>query len=174
MAITALRLIQASQIDRSSLGDIVPSTLSDDAAQAALIDWVEENPLAIAVAEVAVPFQKVTGYVSVPSFVNGRFPHVPDDERTLAIQSFQALWDGAVLSYGRSELNKVIDSNSETYDKDSDQDRIQGNQRLQKLLDGASSMIANQGQPVPLPSDSGSGSQTWDAVSCSVRIRNVW
>jgi hypothetical protein len=103
----------------------------------------------------------------VDDFIDQRFPFVLDDVRAGWKVKGNALYDGAVLSYGRSEINKSINSASETYDKDSDQDRIQGNQRLQKLIDWATALIETQGQ--------GDASQEVTLNnSSSAQVKAVW
>lgn len=166
MAITVERLHQASQLEPADLGEeIIDPDLSESAQHAAMLVWLD-GVLQIADAEVSVPLLKITGYDTVAGFINGRFPLVSVETRNGWISKGNALYDGAVLSYGRSEINKCINSNSEHYDKDSDQDRIQGNQRLQKLLDWAQILIETGG--------SGSGGNNGSAIngfSQTVRVR---
>lgn len=148
--------------------DIVdPSTDFED-QKLAVFAWLDVNVLPIADAEVSVPLLRVTGLDSVADFVNS-FTAVAQAQRDAWILKGASLYDGAVLSYGRSEINKTIDSNAEGYDKDSDQDRIQGNQRLAKMLEWATALIA---------SNSTTGNSSDDVssapVSQSVRVRAVW
>lgn len=147
MAITAERLLQASQLEPSDLGEEIVSPDDDATTQmAAALAWLTANVLPIADAEVSVPFLKVTGYDTIAGFIDGRFADVESETRAGWIAKGDALYDGAVLSYGRSEINKSINSSSDVYDRDSDQDRIQGNQRLEKLLEFASALIETSGQ----------------------------
>jgi hypothetical protein len=171
MAITAERLYQAAQLEPGDLGEgVVDPELSDEAQKLAALDWLSENVLPIADAEVSVPLLKVCGYDTVTGFINGRFSSVLEATRTGWIAKGNALYDGAVLSYGRSEINKSIDSNDQSYDRDSDQDRIQGNQRLEKLLDWASALIESEG--------AGSGADgapsLGELYSQSVRVTKKW
>jgi hypothetical protein len=171
MAITAERLYQAAQLEPGDLGeDVVSPELGDEAQKQAALDWLTENVLPIADAEVSVPFLKVCGYDTIAGFINGRFSSVLEATRTGWIAKGNALYDGAVLSYGRSEINKSIDSNDQSYDRDSDQDRIQGNQRLEKLLDWASALIESE--------SAGSGAdgipRLEDLHSQSVRVTKKW
>lgn len=172
MAITAERLYQASQIEPSDLGEAIVSPDDDDATQLAeALSWLSDNVLPIADAEVSVPFLKVCGYDTVAGFVNGRFAAVLEATRTGWIAKGSALYDGAVLSYGRSEINKSINSNDQSYDRDSDQDRIQGNQRLEKLLEWASVLIESEGAGSGADGDvPGLGS----LFSQSVRVVKKW
>jgi hypothetical protein len=170
MAITAERLFQASQIEPADLGeDVVDPELSDEAQKQAALDWLTEKVLPIADSEVSVPLLKVSGHDSIAGFINGRFTSVSQVAREGWIAKGNALYDGAVLSYGRSEINKSINSNDQSYDRDSDQDRIQGNQRLQKLLDWASALIETNaaGDAVGIP-------RLQDLHSQSVRVVKKW
>jgi hypothetical protein len=171
MAITAERLFQAAQLEPGDLGeDVVSPELGDEAQKQATLDWLTENVLPIADAEVSVPLLKVCGYDTVAGFINERFASVLQATRDGWIAKGNALYDGAVLSYGRSEINKSIDSNDQSYDRDSDQDRIQGNQRLEKLLDWASALIKSEG--------AGSGADgapsLGELYSQSVRVTKKW
>ena len=167
MAITVERLHQASQIEPADLGEeIVDPEISDAAQHAAMLAWLDENVLQVADSEVSVPLMKVTGYDDVAGFINGRFPDLAEVTREQWIAKGNALYDGAVLSYGRSEINKCINSNSEAYDKDSDQDRIHGNQRLQKLLDWAQILIETGGS-----GSSGNNGSVINAYTQTVRVR---
>lgn len=143
--VTALSLYQASQLEPAALGeDIIDIDDTDADQRSAAIDWVDSAILPGADSEVSVPFLRATGYDNVADFINLVFPSVASLTRTGWIAKGQALYDFAVTSYGRSEINKCINSNSKTYDDDSDQDRIQGNQRLQKLIDWALALIETQ------------------------------
>lgn len=131
--ITAQRLIAAAQIKPVDLGIYLADSPSfadatreeiDAAEQFALVQKVETEILPGAISEVRVPVFEAAS--------------LGFEEGTTALigagDDFNLLFDLAVLSYGRSEINKQIDSNSKTYDADSDQDRIQGNDRLKKLI----------------------------------------
>lgn len=145
--ITPEILYQAAQIEPASLGEDIINPEDDESTQRTnAIAWIGTNVLPGADAEVSVPFLKVTGYDNVKDFVNGAFPKVAQDVRNGWISKGEALYDAAVKSYGRSEINKCINSMSETYDRDSDQDRIQGNQRLEKLLEWSTVLLQTQGQ----------------------------
>lgn len=151
MSVTPERLLQASQLAPDMLGaDAVdPDATAEEQKQAAL-DWLRDNVLPLADAEVAVPLLEATGYDTVADFVNGRFPdssNIAQATRDKWIAKGESLYDAAVLSYARSEVNKSIASSAEEYDRDSDQDRIQGNQRLEKLLTWARTLIATGGMP---------------------------
>lgn len=146
MAITAENLYQASQLEPADLGeDIINVDDSDADQRAAAIAWIDANVLPIADSEVSVPLLKATGYDNVTAFINGAFPLADSIIRADWIVKGEALYGGAVTSYGRSEINKCINSTSKTYDQDSDQDRIQGNQRLQKLIAWVMALIETQG-----------------------------
>lgn len=166
MAITVERLHQASQLEPADLGEeIVDPDLSGSAQHAAMLDWLD-GVLQLADSEVSVPLMETTGYEDVDGFINGRFPLVAVETRNAWISKGNALYDGAVLSYGRSEISKCINSSDANYDKDSDQDRIQGNQRLQKLLKWAQVLIETGGS-----GSSGNNGSTVNAFSQTVRVR---
>lgn len=136
MALTAEQLYQASQLEPADLGeDVVSPELDNEEAKAAMLAWITANVLPGANAEVSVPFRRASGYGTVAEFIAARFPEKTENEQAALTTEGVTLWDFAVRSYGRSEINKSINSSSETYDRDSDQDRIQGNQRLEKLLE---------------------------------------
>ena len=170
MAITAENLYQISQIEPASLGEEIINPEDDDSTQRVnAITWIGANILPGADSEVSIPLLKATGYDSVAGFINGRFADVDGDIRSGWITKGEALYDAAVKSYGRSEINKCINSTSEIYDKDSDQDRIQGNQRLEKLIQWALILIETEGE--------GSGINTSPYVgltSVGVPTKVVW
>lgn len=146
MSVDAERLCQQSNLEPTDLDESIISPDDDAATQlAAMNAWVDANILPIADGEVSVPLLEATGYDTVDDFIDQRFPAVSSTVRTGWKTKGNALYDGAVLSYGRSEINKSINSMSTEYDKDSDQDRIQGNQRLQKLINWATALIQTQG-----------------------------
>jgi len=146
MAITAERLCQQSNLEPTDLDESIidPDDNASD-QQLAMLEWIDANVLSIADGEVSVPLLETTGYDTVDDFIDQRFPKVSIVVRTGWKTKGNALYDGAVLSYGRSEINKCVNSTADEYDKDSDQDRIQGNQRLQKLIEWAMTLIKTQG-----------------------------
>jgi len=168
MTVTAERLCQQSNLEPTDLDESIVSPDDDESGQLAAMEaWVEENVLPIADGEVSVPLLKATGFDTVDDFIDQRFSSVSDDVRTGWKEKGNALYDGAVISYGRSEINKCINSTSDEYDKDSDQDRIQGNQRLQKLVEWATTLIETQGQ--------GDASQEVTLNnSSSAQVKAVW
>lgn len=147
MPINALELWNASTLEPADLGSIVNEEgeliigldATDAEQSAAAVAWVATKILPIATAEVGVPVRNALGdYLMILDDVGltakfGAFA-----------QEIIPLWNGAQICYGCSELNKRVDSNNVAYDKDSDQDRIQGNQRLQKLLDALRSWKLTQ------------------------------
>lgn len=138
MAITAEDLYRQSEVRPSDFGkDIVPPRGTEDEKRALAVDHIEKKVLPLAIAEVEVPYLKASGGYSIPlpdAIVLARYPKM-NPAGILSINAqLASLYDAAVLSYGRSEINKQINTNAAEYDKDSDQDRIQGNQRLEKLL----------------------------------------
>lgn len=146
MPVTAERLCQQSNLEPRDLDESIIDVDATDADQkTAMIAWVNLNVLPIADGEVSIPLLKATGYDTVDGFIDNRFPTVDNTIRSGWKLKGDALYDGAVLSYGRSEINKCINSTSDEYDKDSDQDRIQGNQRLEKLIMWANALIATNG-----------------------------
>lgn len=141
MALTAEQLFKAGNLGPSFFGIEIVDPMADDGDQKAqALAYIESDVLPGARAEVSVPFRLKTGHSNVREFIETRYPQMLSSSRESLIGEGEALYDAACKSYGRSELNKMVDSNAESYDKDSDQDRIQGNQRLQKLLDWAASI----------------------------------
>lgn len=146
MSVSAERLCQQSNLEPTDLDESIINPDDDASIQlAAMIAWVDANVLPIADGEVSVPLLETTGYDTVDDFIDQRFASISSTVRSGWKTKGNALYDGAVLSYGRSEINKSINSTSSTYDQDSDQDRIQGNQRLQKLINWATTLIQTQG-----------------------------
>jgi hypothetical protein len=139
----ALDLYQASQIEPGHLGpEIVKPDLDPDVQRAVALDYIATKVLPGALSEVSIPFRKATRYGDVKSFIAGAFPTMSEADQLVLVAEGEALYISAATSFGRSELNKRISSNAAAYDTDSDQDRIQGNQRLAKLLEWASDIIA--------------------------------
>lgn len=131
MPLTAQQLYKAGQLKPSSFGDHVDPNADDEEQIEQAIQFIEEEVLELSESEVSVPVSTAL-----------KLPDAPlDNDSLLSIfgavsgKRVIALWNAAQTSYGRSELNKRVNSNNDEYDEDSDQDRIQGNQRLQKLLD---------------------------------------
>lgn len=145
MALTAEQLYKAAQLEPSSFGArIVDPQLSESEQEAVAVSYISTDVLPGAKAEVSVPFRQRTGANNVRAFLEARFTTLDLTTREELISEGEALFDAAVKSYGRSELNKIVASNAAEYDKDSDQDRIQGNQRLAKLLEWAGTCVVEE------------------------------
>jgi hypothetical protein len=170
--LSAQQLYQAAALDPSALGpDIVNPDLDDDSQRAAVIAFLESDVLPVALSEVSVPFMRASGFPDVTAFIDAKFSDKTEEQRGVLAAPGVALYDAAAKSYGRSELDKLVDSNAQSYDRDSDQNRIQGNQRLEKLL-GWVGMILDLAQGDE-PGDSESGVDDVP-VSGSARITPVW
>lgn len=166
MALTASQLYNAAALEPTQLDeDIVSPSLNDAAKKAAAIDYLESDVLPGALAEVAIPLRHATGYGSITALIAGTYPDATAEVQAALVAEGEPLFDAAVKSYGRSEINKLIDSNDASYDRDSDQDRIQGNQRLEKLLQWAALMVAGDGA---------SGSASNDNESIGVDVEVGW
>jgi hypothetical protein len=145
MAVTAEGLYLAASLDPTQFDEDIISPELDEAGQkAALIAHINTSILPGAKSEVSIPFRRVTGYGMVADFVNNhtRFALLSSDEKSALIAEGEPLYDLAVVSYGRSELEKQVDTDAAEYDKDSAENRVQGNNRLQKLLDWATDVIS--------------------------------
>jgi hypothetical protein len=165
--LTAAALYKAASLDPAQFGpEIVDLESAADEQRQQVLDYIDSDILPGAKSEVSVPFREATGYGTVAEFVNVRFPSLSATAREELLTEGEALYDAAVKSYARSELNKVVDTDSEAYDKDSDQDRIQGNQRLAKLITWA--------QTVENSTSSTGVEESTIPVSTSVRVRRVW
>jgi len=171
MAITALELIEAAQVTPAELGSKINPKGSPEQQQAAMVVWLDNNVLSLARSEVTVPLLETAGSTSWSTFIDTRFPQVPDAARTQWKAEGEELFDAAHLSYSRSEYNKQVKSSSDEYDKDSDQDRIQGNQRLAKLLSLATTLIKTGGQPGVMPPTPATEAEQSGSVSVRVRRR---
>lgn len=132
MPLTARQFYDAATISSSDFGvDVVAPELDEEGQLNAALAYIDSEVIPGARSEISIPFRNALG----------EYREKLDDDSLRYIfgeasyQEVIRLWNLAEISYGRSELNKRIDSNATEYDKDSDQDRIQGNQRLQKLLD---------------------------------------
>jgi hypothetical protein len=135
--ITAQYLVDAVQLTPDMFGSIIDSELSEDEQVAQLLEHVQSNILEGAQSEVDAPLMQATGGYSVPlpdEVIERRFPALSEAQREAINATATRLYDLAMVSYARSEMNKQVASNAEAYDRDSDQDRIQGNQRLEKLI----------------------------------------
>jgi hypothetical protein len=130
MPLTAQAVYNAAQLTPSFFGSAVDVDATEEDQLAQALSYIETEVLPGARAEISLPVRRALGNMTSPL----------DDAGLEALfgvvaPEVKALWDAAETSYARSELNKRVSSNSTNYDQDSDQDRIQGNQRLQKLLD---------------------------------------
>jgi hypothetical protein len=141
--LTPLQLFNATTLEPEDFGaEVVSPDLDEEGKLQAALDYIEVNVLPGARSEVMLPFRKAMN----------DFTTQIDEDSLLGIfgpstyEEIIALWDAAEISYGRSELNKRIDSNADSYDKDSDQDRLQGNNRLEKLVDYVLGWKAEQTQ----------------------------
>ncbi len=167
MALDANSIYKAASLDPAQFGaEIVDPESEADEQRQQVLDYIDSDVLPGAKSEVSVPFREVTGYGTIADFAAARFADLGDSARNALIAEGEALYDTAVKSYARSELNKTIDTDAEAYDKDSDQDRIQGNQRLEKLLVWARTVMK---------SDSSTGEEESRIPrSVSVRVRRTW
>lgn len=148
MPLSALQLYKAAQLEPADFGGEVVDPDATDAEQLAqALAYLESEGeagassiLTSSFAEVSLPVRKLLGNYTSPLTNEGLstlFGEILGPEVI-------SLWDAAQTSFGRSELNKRVDSNSSSFDKDSDQDRIQGNQRLKSLLDFLTGWLAAQ------------------------------
>lgn len=154
--ITAEQLYKQANINPTDFGEeIVPATVTNPSQQRDLaIAHIEALILPGAVSEVSVPLMMVSRGSDLPLPLEDIVARYPDLEGDVDAQnainaSMQTLYDEAVTSYARSEINKQVSTNTKSYDEDSDQDRKQGDAKLQKLLDLVVSILA--GTPDILP-----------------------
>lgn len=167
--LTARQLYDAAQLEPADFGSVVDPDANEEEQLQQALDYLESDAVAessilnSSFSEVSLPVREVLGnYTS--SFSNVEIRKIFGDHLGLEVIS---LWDAAQTSFGRSELNKRVDSSSKSNDEDSDQDRIQGNQRLKKLLDFLTRWKMAQTPPVPQASLS-------DYRSGSVRVVGRW
>lgn len=170
MAVSAERLYQASQLHPSMLGeDIIDRDADEEAQREAAIAWIESTILDGADAEVSIPLDTISGYDTLEELVAAALPTATSEARARRVLKGEKLYDLAVLSYARSEINKSIASNAPSYDKDADQDRIQGNDRLKKLLAWAEMLGARAEE-----AGAGGVADTSAPRSISRRVRSVF
>ncbi|BCM88730.1 hypothetical protein IAD21_00572 [Abditibacteriota bacterium] len=140
MPLSAQQLADAASFSPDFFSaDVIDPSLTEDEQKAQLLDYISSEVLPLANGEVEIPVRKALG----------DFTSALDNDGLTAMfgnvgSSVIALWDAAETSYGRSELNKRVNSDNAQRDTDSDQDRIQGNQRLQKLLEFVATWVALQ------------------------------
>ncbi len=144
--VSALDLFQAATLDPAVFGvDVVSPDLDEAGQLAAALEYVERKVLPGTAAAVALPVRKALGNFSVtftPTAIYKLFGTMAGDE-------VMAQWRDTEISFGRSELNKRLDTNAKEYDADSDQDRIQGNQRLKTLIDYVTAWRENELKGMP-------------------------
>ena len=182
MALTAEQLYNACQIVPNALGEaIVDPNASDNDQKAAAIAYIASDVLPGAISEVSVGLRSASGKGTIADFIACRFADSSSEEAIALTTEGEALFDAAAKSYGRAEVNKVINTDRREYDEDSDQDRKQGDAKLKKLLDWVSMVIANtNGNPLECPDgDGGSGNDPTEQFvgrmqSYNAPVKAVW
>lgn len=143
--ITAEDLFKQANISPTDFGvDIVPPGTEDELARVFAIEHIDELILPGAVGDVSVPFAQAANGYDLPlplEVVMARYPRFTQNNVDAYNDQLQALYDAAVVSYARSEINKQVASNSGTYDQDADQDRKIGDQKLAKLIESVSDIV---------------------------------
>jgi hypothetical protein len=151
MAVTAEQLWDASGLQPAHLGEEIVDPSADDAAQKQqALDYLTASVLPVAKSEVSVPFFKASNGYDVPlpdDLLLQRYPRLTSDQRAKIGEELSTLYDGAVLSFGRSELSKRIASDANEYDEDSDEDRKTARDQLRKLLDLMNDIIVGINDP---------------------------
>jgi len=144
MPLSAREVYDAAQLTPAFFGTAIDFSGMPQEQEAQALAYIKTEVLPGAEAEVSVPVREVLVNFSVA---------LDDDGITLIFGTVAVevlkLWNFAVLSFARSELNKRVASSLAEYDKDSDQDRIQGNQRLQKLIAFVQTWRDHQTRPTP-------------------------
>ncbi|RYX83966.1 hypothetical protein EON83_12575 [bacterium] len=139
MPIDAFQMYTAAQFTPDFYGSAIGDAPTEAEQIAQAVAFIDLEVLPLANSEVEVPVRKALKDMVSPldnAGITTLFGHMAP--------SVIKLWDAAQTSYGRSELNKRVKSDNEERDKDSDQDRIQGNDRLKKLLDFVVEWVALQ------------------------------
>ena len=134
-----------------------------------------------AIAEVSVALRGASGKGSIADFIACRYADATSGEVTALTTEGEALFDAVAKSYGRAEVNKIINTDRREYDEDSDQDRKQGDAKLKKLISWVEMVIKNtNGNPLECPDgDAGSGNDPTERFvgrmqSYRVPVKAAW
>lgn len=182
MALTAEQLYNACQIEPNSLGTkIIDPDDTESEQLAAAIAYVGSDVLPGAIAEVSVALRGASGKGTIADFIECRYSDADSAESTALVTEGEALFDAVVKSYGRAEVNKVVNTDRREYDEDSDQDRKQGDAKLKKMISWVSMVIDNtNGNPLECgDGDNGTGNDPTERFvgrmeSYRVPVRAVW
>ena len=110
----ATSLYKAASLDPAQFGAEIVDPESDATQQRQqVLDYIDSDVLPGAKSEVSVPFREATGYGTIVDFAAARFASLGDSARDALIAEGEALYDAAVKSYARSELNKTVDTDQE-------------------------------------------------------------
>lgn len=138
MSVTAEQVFLQSNIDAEEFGtQIIPTTLSADEKRQAAILHIDTNILPGAKSDVEIPVRKAARGNTLPlptSLIKRKYPDLDEDGADNLNTQMQFLYDEAVKSYARSEVNKQVATNRQSYDEDADQDRKIADDRVAKLL----------------------------------------
>jgi hypothetical protein len=138
MAITAEKLIANRALTPEMFStQIIDPERTEDEQKADLIAHVESEIIAKAKSQLTIPVRTALGGRGLPltsAFVESKLPDSSEEDVAAIIQEVNDLADAAIESYASSEINKQVASNADEYDSDSDQDRIQGNNKRDSLI----------------------------------------
>lgn len=169
--ITAEEVFLQANISPTDFGEsVIDPEIEDEASQKeAAIAHIQTKILPGAVGDVQVPLMKVSRGNLLPlpaTMISIRYPLLDDAGVSAFNDQLMTLFNEAVKSYARSEINKQIASNATAYDADADQDRRIGDQKLKKLMDAVTEIVGD-GPDIP-----GSGSGLMRSVH-SMGMKNV-
>jgi len=147
MMITPEKLFSISNIVPSDFGkEVIPVDVTDPEEQMTLaLAHISDVVLPGAESEVSVPVMRASEGYGIPlpeSVVRTRYPNISDAGIASINSQLQTLYDEAVKSYARSEINKQVSSSSKGYDEDSDAGRETADAQLQKLLDTLTDILS--------------------------------
>lgn len=143
MALTTAQIWAAVSLDPSHLNIYNDDEAAAQAAAIALLDTWRVPQLANA--EVAVPVKAASGSYGWPlpdDVILARYPAYTSAQIATELSEFADLYDGAVVSYARWEINKRVFSDSDEYDEDADESRQEGDAQLKKLVGAITPFVA--------------------------------
>lgn len=157
--ITAASLYSQANVTPEAFGiNIVPPEVQGyEARKQLVLDYLETVIIPAANSEVSVPFTRASSGSGLPlscEVILRRYPSIGIIGCDRVNEGLQLLYDEAVKSYARSEINKQVSSNSKSYDDDSDQDRKFADDKLDKLISSVQDIVTGESDIIDItPAD---------------------
>lgn len=159
--------------------DNTEDPLTQEDKREAVIQYIKDNVLPGAIGEVAIALRSASGSGSVEEMVECRFPDISKEEADQLISEGEALFDSAVRSLGRAEIEEVIASDRPIHNETSSVNRREAKEKIDRLIAWAT-MVLQQlgGDPLSCdveddPKDPSSRFRG-RMVSMTVPLRAVW